>query len=1127
MQWLAETCVKRPVFAVMIVMAMVVAGGTAYLQLGIDRFPRMDLPTVMVSASYPGASPDEIESEISQPIEDAVATVAGIDELRSISSEEQALLLITFGIDRDLDAATQDVRDAVGGVLNRLPVGTDPPVIRKQDTDSTPILTLAVSGPRSARELYALADRYVKDVVESAPGVGEARILGASERAVQVNIQARKLAAYQLTIMQVREALARQNADVPGGRVDVGFKELGLRTLGRVQNARDFEDLVVATVHGNPVRLRDLGEAVDGQKEVRTLSRLDGQPAVVVTIQRQAGTNTVEVIRAVKERLDRCRRLLPPDVGVEVVQDQSRYIEAAMHEVQGHLISGSILASLVVLVFMRSWRSTLIAAVAIPASIIATFAVMRALDFTLNNVTMLALVLMVGVVIDDAIVVLENVFHWVEEKGLSPREATIVGTREIGLAVLATTLSLVIVFLPVSFLSSVTGRMLYEFGLTATVAIMVSMLISFSLTPMMCSRLLQRPKRAAGAENDPAGVEPASRRGFYHWLDVGYEACLRFSLRRRWLVLAVSLAVIAANIPLYRLVRQDYIPTNVDESEFEVYITAPEGATLTSMDETMLEVEEEIRSIPGVQSTLASIGSRGIARVNVGGVNVRLIDIDQRTFSLGRLVRATLSGKPSAAFAGNFSQRDVMNEVRRRLARFKDLRVSVRNQTSLRQGAPADIDFVITGPSLTDLATYSERLAEAINQLPGIVDADTTLRLDKPQLMVDIDRERAAKLGVDVREIADTLRIAVGGDTRVSRYRDRNFDDVYDVELRLVGIDRGSSEAISQLYVRTRPTEDARARGETSGTLASGDGGSADGTLGGNGGADSVSGVGSGGGGAGPSGADGRTTLTRLDNLVSFRFENSPARIDRVDRQRMAAVRANITGDYALADRLEAVKGAAAVLGMPPEFRTRVLGRGRELERTLSDFGWTFVLSFLFMYIILAAQYEHLVHPLIILFSLPLAVPFGLLSLWLGGETLNLYSALGILVLFGVVKKASILQVDHTNQLRAAGMPTHEAILQANRDRLRPILMTTIAFVAGMLPLLIGVGPGAEERRSIAVLAVGGQTLSLLLTLLAIPVVYSLLDDLSGFLSRRFFKNHPVEAVAPAEAPAPATPMPG
>lgn len=1109
MQWLAETCVKRPVFAVMIVMAMVVAGGTAYLQLGIDRFPRMDLPTVMVSASYPGASPDEIESEISQPIEDAVATVAGIDELRSISSEEQALLLITFGIDRDLDAATQDVRDAVGGVLNRLPVGTDPPVIRKQDTDSTPILTLAVSGPRSARELYALADRYVKDVVESAPGVGEARILGASERAVQVNIQARKLAAYQLTIMQVREALARQNADVPGGRVDVGFKELGLRTLGRVQNARDFEDLVVATVHGNPVRLRDLGEAVDGQKEVRTLSRLDGQPAVVVTIQRQAGTNTVEVIRAVKERLDRCRRLLPPDVGVEIVQDQSRYIEAAMHEVQGHLISGSILASLVVLVFMRSWRSTLIAAVAIPASIIATFAVMRALDFTLNNVTMLALVLMVGVVIDDAIVVLENVFHWVEEKGLSPREATIVGTREIGLAVLATTLSLVIVFLPVSFLSSVTGRMLYEFGLTATVAILVSMLISFSLTPMMCSRLLQRPK--LGRDHGASG-EPASRRGFYHWLDVGYEACLRFSLRRRWLVLGISLAVIAANIPLYRLVRQDYIPTNVDESEFEVYITAPEGATLASMDETMLQVEEEIRSIPGVQSTLASIGSRGIARVNVGGVNVRLIDIHERTFSLGRLVRATLGGRPSDAFAGNFSQRDVMNEVRRRLGRFKDLRVSVRNQTSLRQGAPADIDFVITGPSLTDLATYSERLAAAINQLPGIVDADTTLRLDKPQLMVDIDRERAAKLGVDVREIADTLRIAVGGDTRVSRYRDRNFDDVYDVELRLVGIDRGSSEAISQLYVRTRPSEDARARGETSGPLASGDGGQADGPLGGNGGAESAT------GGGGPSGGDGRTTLTRLDNLVSFRFENTPARIDRVDRQRMAAVRANITGEYALADRLEAVKEAANALGMPPEFRTRVLGRGRELERTLSDFGWTFVLSFLFMYIILAAQYEHLVHPLIILFSLPLAVPFGLLSLWLGGETLNLYSALGILVLFGVVKKASILQVDHTNQLRAAGMATHEAILQANRDRLRPILMTTIAFVAGMLPLLIGVGPGAEERRSIAVLAVGGQTLSLLLTLLAIPVVYSLLDDLSGFLSRRVFKTHPDETAAGAAA---------
>lgn len=1050
MQWLAEICIKRPVFALMLTMALVVAGSAAYLQLGIDRFPKLDLPSVFVRTAYPGATGDEVETEITQILEDAVATVAGIDELRSISTDGQSLLLITFNLDRPIDAGTQDVRDAIGGVMNRLPRGVDPPVVRKQDTDSSPILTLAVAGPRQPRELYLLADRYVKNIVESAPGVGQALVVGTTDRAVLVNIEARRLAAYGLSILEVREALERQNASIPGGRVDVGQRELGLRTPGRFANPRDFLDLVVTSHQGAPVRLRDLGDVVDGQKEVRSLARLDGKPAVVVQVQRQSGANTVEVIAAVKARLDRARALLPPDVQLEVIQDQSRYIEASLHEVQSHLILGSILASVVVLAFMRSWRSTFIAAVAIPTSIVAAFAFMRFLGFTLNNVTMLALVLMVGVVIDDAIVVLENVYRSIEEKGMDPVQASVEGTREIGLAVLATTLSLVVVFLPVSFLSSVTGRLLYEFGMTATVAILVSMLVSFSLTPMMCSRLLRSEVKAGHVEG---GEVAASRKGFYHWIEVGYDTCLRWSLKWRWLVLALCLVTIAANYPLYKLVKQDYIPTNVDEGEFEVNINAPEGISMAAMDDVVGAVEDEVRAVPGVVHVLATVGSSGMGRINSGSLYVRLDDFDVRTFSLGRLWGATWAGDPAAAWRGNYSQRDKMTEIRQRLRKFRDLRISVRNQTSLRQGAPVDIDFVISGPELTELARFSEQLRRELLDSPGIVDIDTTLRLDRPELVVQIDRERAAALGVDVSEIAETLRVAVGGDDRVSRYRDARLDDVFDVELRLVGIDRASAQAIGQLYVRA--------------TLA------------------------------------GEVSPTRLDNLVRFRVENTPSRIDRVDRQRMAAVRANVAAGYALADRLEVVREKAAGLGMPPEYSTRVFGRGRELERTFKDFAWTFVLSFLFMYIILAAQFEHLIHPLTILFSLPLAVPFGLFSLWLGGESLNLYSAVGILVLFGVIKKAAILQVDHTNQLRAKGLPRHEAILLGNRDRLRPILMTTVAFVAGMIPLLVGTGPGAEERRSIAVLAMGGQTLSLLLTLVAVPVVYTFLDDIGAWWTRR------------------------
>lgn len=1046
----------------MLVLALVVGGITAFPQLGVDRFPNMDMPTIFIRTNYPGAASAEVESEVSSVIEDAVATVAGIEELRSISRDGRSFVLVTFALSRDIDAATQDVRDAVASVVSRLPPNIDPPVVQKNDLDSSPILRLAVSGPRTSRELYVLADRYVKNVIESSHGVGQVQIAGAADRAVQVDIDARRLAAHQLSILDVREALVRQNAELPGGRIDEGLRERSLRIMGRVEHARNFPDLVVTTVNGATIRLSDLGDVRDATKEVRTLARLNGKPAVILEVQRQSGTNTVAVIEGVKSLLARSRELLPDDVEVNIIQDQSRYIGAALHEIESHLISGSILACITVLLFMKSWRSTVIASVAIPASIIATFGFMKWFGFTLNNVTMLALVLMVGVVIDDAIVVLENIFHNIEEKGMNPREASIKGTKEIGLAVFATTLSLVIVFLPVSFLSSVTGRMLFQFGVTATVAILVSMLVSFSLTPMMCSRLLKPGKK------DSQGA--SSRSGIYHWIEVAYMWMLRGAMRLRWLVLLVSICVMASNYWLYRSVKKDYIPLNVDESEFEIRAEARQGTSLAAMRETIDRIEAELREVNGIETVMTSLGTGGFGDVNQASFFVRLMDSSERTFSFGRWLRGAVRGDFDAAFAGNFTQREKMAEVRKRLGSIPDLQVSVRNLTSLRQGAPVDIDFSITGPDMAGLLEFSTKLLAKAKQTPGIVDAYSTLKIDNPELLVQINRERAATLGVDVSEIAETLRVAVGGDDRVSRYRDQAFDDAYDVELRLVGIDRNNIESISQLFVRAQPDT-----GESNPLMLSE--------------TDSHT-------------TGGGTVPTRIDNVVTFEYNTAASRIDRLSRQKMVSVRANIAAGFALGDRIEAMHAAAEEVGIPPGYRTEVLGGGRELERTLSDFGMTFILSFVFMYIVLAAQYEHLVHPFVILLSLPLAVPFGLLSLQWGGETLNLYSALGILVLFGVVKKASILQVDHTNALRAQGMERNAAILQANRDRLRPILMTTLSFVAGLLPLLIATGPGAEERRSIAVLAVGGQTFSLLLTLLAIPVLYSYFDDLSTIALR-------------------------
>ncbi|MDG2380466.1 MAG: efflux RND transporter permease subunit [Pirellulaceae bacterium] len=1045
MQWLAEICVRRPVFAVMLVAALVVAGIIAYTQMGVARYPNIDMPALFIYTRHPGASPSEIESEISQPLEDAVATVEGVDELRSISFEGASIVILNLDLNRNVDLAAQDARDAIGRDIDELPFGTEPPQIGKRDLDSSPVMTIAISGPRDGRELYVLADRYVKQVIESAEGVGEVTIRGAMDRAVQVRIDARRLAAYGLSIVEVREALARQNTEIPGGLMQTPTQEFTLRTMGRVDKARDFNDLVVATIDGHPIRLSDLGEAIDGQKELRNKARLNDVPAVVLFVQRQSGANTVDVIQEVKTRLERSRELLPPDVSVSVLQDQSGYIVAAMHEVQKHLISGSVLASLVVLLFMRSWQSALIAAIAIPTSIIATFAIMRPLGFTLNNVTMLALVLMVGVVIDDAVIVLENVFRYIEEEGLNPFEAAIRGTREIGLAVLATTFSLVIVFLPVSFLDSVTGRLLFQFGITATIAVLISMLISFSLTPMMCSRLLRQRH-----SDSPI---PQSRSGIYQYIESGYLICLRWAMQHRWLVACISLITIAANYPLYHLVKQDYIPSNVDESEFEIRLTADEGTGMQSMDKATLAIENQLKNIDGIEYMLTSVGGRGA--VNRSEIFIRLVDISNRSFSIPRLVRDTLRGNPRAAWEGNFSQQEKMQEVRDILNQFPDLRGSVRNLTSFRQGPPVDIDFSITGPSLDGLHDYGNRLLTEAKTIPGIVDADLTLKMNKPELLVHINRERAAALGVDVQEIAETLRICVGGDEHVSRYRDDLADDAYDVELRLVGIDRSNTDAISQLYVRTKNSTTQQNTIQQAGSQH-----------------------------------------TRLDNVVNFEYGEAASRIDRLDHERMVAIRANIAPGFALKDRIEALNEAVERVNLPEGYNTSVRGRGRELERTLNEFGWTFLMSFIFMYIVLAAQFEHFIHPITILISLPLAVPFGLFSLWMGGETLNLYSALGILVLFGVVKKASILQVDHTNQLREQGMPRDAAIMLANRDRLRPILMTTFSFVAGMFPLLIGVGPGAEERRSIAVLAVGGQTLSLLLTLLAIPVTYSLLDDL-------------------------------
>jgi HAE1 family hydrophobic/amphiphilic exporter-1 len=1040
-QKLAEICIRRPVFASMLVLSLVVVGAVSYGQLGVDRFPPVDMPTVVVRASLPGASPEEIESEVAVPLEEAVNTVQGIEELRTISGSGSGIVVVTFSLDRDIDAATQDVRDRVAAALPGLPRDMDPPTVRKFDNEGSPVITVALSADRSIRELTELADKNVRPFLERVSGVGDVSIDGGLERAIDVRIDVDRLAAYRIPITAVRTALQRQNAEIPGGNVDAGRREIALRTLGRFDSARAFSSLVVASLDGSPVRLSDIGTVEDGTKEQRSVSRLDGVPTVTLEVRRQSGANTIAVTEGVKLALGRVQALLPADVKLLVIQDQSRYIRNALHEINVHLVLGSILASLVVLLFMRNARSTLIAAVAIPASIVASFGVMRALDFTLNSVTMLALVLMVGIVIDDAIVVLENIFRFVEEKRMDAFAAARAATADIGLAVLATTFSLVVIFLPVSFMSSVSGRFLYQFGITASAAILVSLLVSFTLTPMMSARLL-----AGHVAQGKAPEQAASRQGFYHRIEERYARLLGWSMAHRKTVALGAGAVALSTLLIFPFVHQEFIPTDVDEAEFEVSVTAPEGTSLAAMDEAMRAVEHEIRQAPGVVSVLSSAGGGFLGGVNSGDAFVRIVPHEQRVFGFGRFWHETRKLTPWRAFYGNYSQDDVMQEVRARLERFAHLRCSVRNITSFNiGGGRTEIVIALRGPDILTLVETLESLREKTRsgEIPGVVDANVGLQLDKPEFRIHVDRDRAADLGVDTTDVASSLRIMVGGDDRVTRFRDETTSEDYDVQLRLDRQYRADPATISRLYVPSQ------------------DGG-----------------------------------LVRLDNVVRIERGVAPSRIERLDRQRNVRIFAGVGPGYALGDRLAALRRALDGFELPQSYSVTVMGRGREMERTFGEFALAFLLSIAFMYMILASQFESLIDPLTILISLPLAVPFALFSIWVTADALNLYSALGILVLFGIVKKNSILQIDHMNNLRRRhGLPRDQAVLQGNRDRLRPILMTTFALVAGMLPLALGTGPGAEERRSIAIVVIGGQTLSLLLTLLATPVFYTLFED--------------------------------
>lgn len=1016
MQKLAEICIRRPVFATMLIMALVVIGGFCYTQLGVDLFPKVDFPTVTVTTTLPGASPEEVETEITKKVEEAVNTISGIDELRSVSSEGISQVFITFILERDSDEAAQDVRDRVGRIVGNLPREIDPPVIEKLDPDATPVMSVAVSADRPAREITDVADKQIKQQIESLNGVGQVRFIGDRKREIQVWLDPDKLMAYNLTIDEVRRALANQNIEIPGGRVDAGIQELTLRTLGRVKKVEDFSQIVLKVTHGSPVRVSDVARVEDGIEEPRSLARLNGKDAIVMEIRKQSGTNTLAVVQAVKDRLKELTPLLPPDLRIRVVRDQSTFIQNSFHAVQEHLVLGGFFAALVVLFFIGNWRATIISAIAIPTSIISTYTLMWMMGFTLNNMTMLALTLCVGIVIDDAVVVLENIFRFIEEKNMPPMQAAREATADIGLAVMATTLSLVIIFLPVAFMGGIVGRFMSSFGFTSAFSIMVSLLVSFTLTPMLCARFLKRAERDHG----PSGKSAKAGR-FYSWIDRRYTAMLVWSMKHRLATSLVSIGVILAIIPFFFFTGKDFIPQD-DQSQFEINVRAPEGTSLEGSTALVAQLEQDLKVLPGLDSILTTVGADSQQRVNYASLFVQLVPMEER----------------------KERQAELMQQARQIMAKYrKDLRISVSYPAAITGGgiANADLLYTIRGPELDKLREYSEKIKETLKTIPKVVDVDTTLEVGKPELRAHINRSKAADLGISVENIASSLRTMVAGE-EVTSFQEG--DDRYEVRLRVAKENRNSAETLSRLYV--------------------------------------------------PSASVGNV---QLSNIVTLDEGLGPAQIDRHSRQRQVTISANIEKGQSLSEVLAQIEPRVEALNLGPAYQTGLLGRSRELGRAGQAFVVAFVLSFIFMYMILAAQFESFLHPVTILLSLPMSIPFALLSLIASNQTLNIFSSLGILMLFGVVKKNSILQIDHMNNLRHEGVPRYEAIVQACRDRLRPILMTTFALVAGMLPMALGQGVGSGQRRSVAIIVIGGQTLCLLLTLLAIPVAYSLFDDMA------------------------------
>jgi HAE1 family hydrophobic/amphiphilic exporter-1 len=1012
---LYDSAIRRPVFTVMLMMALLAFGILGYQTLPTNLLPSLDIPIVTVITILPGASPEVVESDVTDVIEQQVNTIEGIRQLTSYSGQGVSQITITFTLERDIDVAAQDVRDKVSGAVGGLPLDAEPPIVQKLDINSQPMLWMSLSG-LDARELSDYADQVLRPRLQSVPGVGNVFVAGFREPMMRLWIDRDRLAAHGLAVTDVIAAVGRENLELPGGFIEGERYELAVRNLGLFETVEEFNDMIIASVDGRPIRLADVGFAQLGIADERGLGRYNLEPSLGLGVAPRSGANLVDVNNGAIERMKQLEKDFPAGVSWNIAFNGAEYVEKSIGNVQFDIAYGAILAILVVFVFLRSWRSTLIVSLAIPTSLIATFGFMRAFGFSLNNLTTLALALSVGVVIDDAIVVIENIFRH-QEEGEDPLTAAHNGTREIALAAMAATFSIAAVFIPVAYMRGMIGRFLFEFGIAVAAAVLISLFVALTLTPMMSARMLRvRPKHGRLYEVLEGG---------FRVLEQWYRRSLDLALRHKVATLVIATVIFGASLGLLPLIGGEFAPQE-DMSMFMVMVEAPVGTSLPAMDGEMQQIERIVLSQPEVMGAFAAVDLEERGQVNSGILFIRMLKPADREATQNELVQRLR--RELAAVAG----------VQARVVEFSFYNVA-------GEGGDWGLSYSIRGPELSELDRIGRRVVERLSATPGFVDLDTNLDLEQPQLFVTVDRERARDLGLDAATIYETVYSLMAG-REIGSYT--TAGKRYEVWMKVLPSQARSAEDIGALQVRT------------------------------------------------PSGA-----MVRLDSVVDIRHGVGPININRSDRERSILLTGNLEG-IPLNRALETVNQVLAE-ELPEGYHARATGQAEEFADAMNALVFAIGLAILIVYMLLASQFNSFLHPFTIMFALPPAMTGALLAMLATGHTMNIMSVIGIILLFGLVTKNSILLVDLTIQRQQQGMDREAALREACPIRLRPILMTSLSMIFGVLPVALAIGEGGEARAPMAVATAGGMTTSTLMTLFVVPVVYAYMDQLSARITRR------------------------